>query len=211
MVVGSGGDVWRILATRVHGTRLGRRSISGILRRRGLLRLLEAAIGTAGCRSITLLRLLWGIAGGTCVTGSAGSWVSGTIIGGVTSIWVRIGVVGRAVVLARLVGFRVAVLDSGSVARGLSAALTIPSRRIGFQVFDHGGGQVPVGGDVVALYDLAGLWVLVVARPHQGIVAQVAADVGRDDFAVDAIARDEVLVLAGGGRANRGTLVAGLS
>lgn len=36
---------------------------------------------------------------------------------------------------------------------------------------------------------------LVVTRPHQGIVAQVAADVGGYDFSVDAIAGDEVFVL----------------
>lgn len=46
---------------------------------------------------------------------------------------------------------------------------------------------------------------LVVAGTHQGIVAQVATDVGGDDLAVDAIARHEVFVLsrgagAGGGR-----------
>jgi hypothetical protein len=38
---------------------------------------------------------------------------------------------------------------------------------------------------------------LVLARPHQGIIAQVAADVGGDNLTVDAIARNEVLVLAG--------------
>lgn len=36
--------------------------------------------------------------------------------------------------------------------------------------------------------------------PHQGIVAQVAADIGRNDFAIDAVAGDEVLVLSGGAR-----------
>lgn len=41
------------------------------------------------------------------------------------------------------------------------------------------------------------------ARPHQGIVAKVAADVGRNDFTVDAIAWDEILVLSGGGRGPR--------
>lgn len=46
---------------------------------------------------------------------------------------------------------------------------------------------------------------LVMAGTHQGIVAQVATDVGGDDLAVDAIARHEVFVLsrgagAGGGR-----------
>ena len=39
---------------------------------------------------------------------------------------------------------------------------------------------------------------LVVTRPHQGIIAQVAADVGRDDLAIDAITGDEVLVLTAG-------------
>jgi hypothetical protein len=100
---------------------------------------------------------------------------------------------------------------SGSVARGLGATLIVPSRRVGLEVLDHGSGQVPVGGNVVALYYLAGLWVLVVAGPHEGIVAQVAADVGGDDLAVDAIAGDKVLVLAGGGRGDRRALVAGLS
>lgn len=97
-------------------------------------------------------------------------------------------------------------------------------------------GQVSVGGDVVALDYLAGLrvllregilvsflkvtrrsWVclgavpyLVVAGPHEGIVAKVAADVSRDDLAVDAIARDEILVLASSGGRGRGrALVAG--
>lgn len=57
--------------------------------------------------------------------------------------------------------------------------------------------------------DLAGLRVLVVAGAHEGIVAQVAADVGRDDLAVDAVARDEVFVLAGRGRGRGLALVAG--
>lgn len=47
---------------------------------------------------------------------------------------------------------------------------------------------------------------LVVSRPHQSIIAQVAADVGRDDFTVDAITRDKVFVLSCGGRP-RGGLV----
>ena len=50
---------------------------------------------------------------------------------------------------------------------------------------------------------------LVVAGPHQGIVAQVAADVGGDDFTVDAIARHEVFVLSRGCGRRGGGLVSG--
>lgn len=35
---------------------------------------------------------------------------------------------------------------------------------------------------------------LIVSRPHQGIVTQVAANVSRDDFAIDAVARNKVLI-----------------
>lgn len=52
---------------------------------------------------------------------------------------------------------------------------------------------------------------LIVTWPHQGVVAKVAADVGRNNFSVDAIARDEVLVLTGGRRRHGSALVAGLS
>lgn len=38
---------------------------------------------------------------------------------------------------------------------------------------------------------------LVRARPHQSIVPQIPANVGRDNLAVDAIARHKVLVLTG--------------
>lgn len=104
MVIGSSCDVRRVLAAWVHGSRLGRRSISGI-RRRGLLRLLEATVSTTTRGGIALLGLLRGVAArGTCVTGGAGSWVSGTIIGGVTSVGVGVCVIGRAMVLARLMG-----------------------------------------------------------------------------------------------------------
>jgi hypothetical protein len=105
VVVGSGSNVWGILAGRVHGTRLCRRGIPSIRRRRRLLRLLEAAVGTTGlgvARLLLLLRRRVGT-GGTCVTGGTGSWVSGAIIGRFTSIGVLVVVVGRAVVLARLV------------------------------------------------------------------------------------------------------------
>jgi hypothetical protein len=33
-------------------------------------------------------------------------------------------------------------------------------------------------------------------RPHESIVTQVAADIGGDDFAVDAITGDKVFVLS---------------
>jgi hypothetical protein len=36
---------------------------------------------------------------------------------------------------------------------------------------------------------------LVVTGTHESVVAQIAADVGRDDFTVDAISRNEVFVL----------------
>lgn len=38
---------------------------------------------------------------------------------------------------------------------------------------------------------------LIVARPHQGVIAKVAADVGGNDFAIDAVSRDKVFVHAG--------------
>lgn len=41
---------------------------------------------------------------------------------------------------------------------------------------------------------------------HEGIVAQIAADVGGDDFTVDAIARDEVFVLSTRTRSGRGSV-----
>jgi hypothetical protein len=37
---------------------------------------------------------------------------------------------------------------------------------------------------------------LVVTGTHEGVVAQITADIGGDDFTVDAIARDEVFVLS---------------
>lgn len=46
---------------------------------------------------------------------------------------------------------------------------------------------------------------LVVAGTDESVVAQVATDIGRDDFAIDAITRDEVLVLSSGaGAGGRG-------
>lgn len=47
---------------------------------------------------------------------------------------------------------------------------------------------------------------LVVTGTHEGIVAQIAADVGGDDFAVDAIARHEVFVLSSRTRSGRGSV-----
>ena len=84
--------------------------------------------------------------------------------------------------------------------------------------------QITIGGDIVAFHDLASLGVLrntdrerfvqqwrgslmakrhhrgrsrylVESRPHQGIIPQVATDVGGDNLAIDAIAGHEVLVL----------------
>ena len=37
---------------------------------------------------------------------------------------------------------------------------------------------------------------LVHARADESIIAEITADVGRDDFTVDAIARHEILVLS---------------
>lgn len=99
--------------------------------------------------------------------------------------------------LARVVGCRITVPCWG-VPGGLLPPLCLPSCRIGLEVVNHGSGQIPVGGDVVALRDLSGLGVLVVARSHQSIVSQVATDVGRDDLPVDTVARNEVLVGATG-------------
>jgi len=47
---------------------------------------------------------------------------------------------------------------------------------------------------------------LVMTGTHEGIVAQIAADVGGDDFAVDAIARHEVFVLSSRTRSGRGSV-----
>lgn len=113
--------------------------------------------------------------------------------------------------LSGLVCLGHAILHSSVGARRLRAALIVPARRVGFQVLDHGGCQITVAGDVVALDDLTSLRVLIVAGPHQGVVAKVAADVGGDNFSVDAIARDKILVLAGGRRRHGSALVAGLS
>lgn len=52
---------------------------------------------------------------------------------------------------------------------------------------------------------------LIVTRPHQGIVAQVAADVGRNNLTIDAIARHEVFVLPRRSGLRGRSLVAGLS
>jgi hypothetical protein len=51
---------------------------------------------------------------------------------------------------------------------------------------------------------------LIMTGPHQGIIAQVAADVGRDNLTIDSIARHEVFVLSSRGRLRRRCLVAGL-
>lgn len=51
---------------------------------------------------------------------------------------------------------------------------------------------------------------LVVARTHEGVVTKVAADVGRDDLTIDAIARDKVFVLSSTGSGG-GVLVPGCS
>jgi hypothetical protein len=87
------------------------------------------------------------------------------------------------------------------------------------------GREIPIGGDEVALLDLASLGILwqvslvdahheevsalrattdlVVARPYESIVPKIAADVSRDDLSVDAILGHEVLV-----RTSRGLLSA---
>ena len=51
---------------------------------------------------------------------------------------------------------------------------------------------------------------LVVAGPHKGIVTQVAADVGRDDFAVDAIAGNKILIHTSTGTRSSGAGIAWL-
>lgn len=51
---------------------------------------------------------------------------------------------------------------------------------------------------------------LVMPRPYKGIVAQVSANVGRDDLTVNAIAGNEVLVLSSCGRRPGLALIAGL-
>jgi hypothetical protein len=113
VVVGSSGNVWRVLGSWVHGARLSGRGIPGV-RGRGLLGLLESAVATTcgGVAGLLLLLLRRVATRGTGVTWGASSWVPGAVIAGVTSIGVGwVCVVGRASVLARLVGFRVAVLD----------------------------------------------------------------------------------------------------
>lgn len=44
---------------------------------------------------------------------------------------------------------------------------------------------------------------LIVTWSHEGVIAQIAADVGGDDLTVDAIARHKVFVLPGSGRRRR--------
>ena len=47
---------------------------------------------------------------------------------------------------------------------------------------------------------------LVVTGTHESVVAQITADIGGDDFTVDAIARDEVFVLSSRTRSGRGSV-----
>lgn len=77
------------------------------------------------------------------------------------------------------------------------------------------GREVPVGCDEVALLDLSSLGILwrgqfggrsrrrnlspattdlVVARPYESIVPKVAADICSNDFAINAISRDKILI-----------------
>jgi hypothetical protein len=44
---------------------------------------------------------------------------------------------------------------------------------------------------------------LVHAGTHESIIAEIATNVGRNDFTVDAVARDKVLVLSAAGRLRR--------
>lgn len=222
--VGSSRDIGavRILVSLVHHGAAALRisAISGVSRSRRLLRrLLEAGIAVAAVRTATgrsvplrlLLLLLRGRrlllllrlvrAGGTVVSLGAGSWVPWGVIETITR---RIGVISErwfrgAMMLPRLVRLGVAVLDSAAVARGLRAAFPIPPSRVGLEIFDHGGRQVAVSRDIVTLDGLASLRILIVARSHQGIIAQVAANVGRNDFTIDAITRHEILVHASRG------------
>lgn len=72
----------------------------------------------------------------------------------------------------------------------------VPTGRVGLEVIDHGGCQVTVGGDKVAL-NRAAVGPIVCARANESVVAQVPADVGGNDLSVDAVARDKVLILPG--------------
>ena len=55
----------------------------------------------------------------------------------------------------------------------------------------------------VALQGCQALSHLVHARTNKSIVAQVAADIGGDDLTIDAIARNEILVLSAARRGRR--------
>lgn len=95
--------------------------------------------------------------------------------------------------------------------------LGFPTSRVVLEILYHGGSQISVCGDVVALQELTSCWVLKVGSdqhvvdtpsskrkqsycvgsgPDKSISAQIATDVGRDDLAVYAITRHEVNVLA---------------
>jgi hypothetical protein len=103
----------------------------------------------------------------------------------------------------------VAVRSSRGIARGLSPSLAVPASRIGLEILDHGSGQISIRSDEVSLRDLPSLGILVDAGSDERIVAQVAADVSRDDLSVDAVPGNKVFVLThsaarrGGGLGSR--------
>lgn len=219
--VRTGIHIWNFLGlkSRVHQAGLvDRAGISGIgiPGRRSLL--VVAIAGTSGSRGIGLL--LGKVASGTSVAWSARSRISSGVKGftGIEVVLLLLlllllkgRVLSRAKMLTRLVRLGVSILHSMGTARCLGAAFAVPTRRVCFEVFNHCSRQVPVGGDVVALNGLSSLWVLIVTGPHQGIVTQVAANVGGDDFAIDAVARDKVFVHASAGSSRCRRSVAGLS
>lgn len=177
-----------------------------------MLRLLKAAVAVAAVRTATgrsvalllLLRLIG--AGGTIISLGASSWIPWGVIKTITR---RIGIISErwfswAMVLPRLVRLRVAVLDSAAVARGLRAAFPIPSSRVGLEILDHGRRQVTISRNIITLDGLTSLWVLIMARSHQSIIAQVAANISRDDFTIDAITGHEILIHASRGSRHDG-------
>jgi hypothetical protein len=66
--------------------------------------------------------------------------------------------------------------------------------------------KITVGRDEIALLDLPSLRILVVPRSYESVVPKVTAYVSRDDFSIDAIFGNEVLI-----RTSRGSLRASIS
>jgi hypothetical protein len=57
-------------------------------------------------------------------------------------------------------------------------------------------GQIPIGSNIVATNCVTRIGIVVCARSDEGVISQVAANIRGDDFTVDAITRDKILVLS---------------